>query len=371
MISIINKNTKNKLKVNKDIKNKITKFCCKERKNKSECTKINLNINFFKLHKNKYAIITLLFGGDSYLPGVLLLGSSIKKVMPKEIKKHITLCCMVTNDVSSEAQKVILKIYDRVINVDYLQISPNLIKHSNKDIQNIYSKTFTKLRIFEMLEYDKILFLDADMLILNKNIFSLFNLNTPAAIFMGKLSNNQSDRYFKNFKENGILFKQFEKKYCYWNGKNLHGNLIPYNKYENENTNDGINIETSIFLIKPSINIIKQRDNFLNYITENKIKIKSDTGIISKMFKNNIYAIEPRFFSRWIDPKEHPELIVLDLYGRHGKPWDINKFQNFKGFKDIEYWWELFVLFYENNYKKFNNDMLNKLYEKIKNNIQK
>ena len=204
-----------------------TNYCCLD-KTKKKCvpiastlhlprkTKRNTRSTRKTHNKPNYAITTLLFGGDSYLPGVLLLGSSIRKVIPKEYKKYITLCCMVTNDVSLEVRALISNIYDRVIEVEYLQIPPHLIKHKNPNTQKIYSKTFTKLRIYEMTDYDKVLFMDSDMLVLKKDIVSLFNLNTPAVIFMGKLNNNPRDRYFKEFKKNGKLFKQFQTKYCYW-----------------------------------------------------------------------------------------------------------------------------------------------------------
>ena len=172
--------TKNKTKNN-------LKYCCPDRKNKTQCAKINttLNLHITNNKKPNYAITTLLFGGDSYLPGILLLGSSIKKIMSKSYEKYITLCCMVTNDVSAEARTLISKIYDRIFDVEYLQIPPKLIKHKNPNTQTIYSKTFTKLRIFEMTEYDKVLFLDSDMLVLKKDFFSLFNLNTPSCVFLG------------------------------------------------------------------------------------------------------------------------------------------------------------------------------------------
>jgi alpha-N-acetylglucosamine transferase len=377
-ISILKSKTKSKSKSktkSKSIsKTKTLKYCCPDIKNKTQCAKLNLELKIDSNNKYtntnlkpKYAITTLIFGGDSYLPGILLLGSSIRKIMPKAYEKYITLCCMVTHDISKQARSLILKIYDRIIDVEYLQIPPNLIRHNNPQTQKIYAKTFTKLRIFEMTEYDKVLFLDADMLILKKDIFSLFNLNTPATIFMGKLNNNPKDRYFKEFKENGRLFKQFQNKYCNWKekGKELHGNLIPYDKYENEKTNDGMNIETSVLLITPSILSVKQRDNYLENIKTKHIKIRGDTEMVSKMFKDKIYAIEPRFFGRWVNPEEHSELIVLDLYGSDGKPWDINKLNLFMGWKDVEFWWKFYMSKYKSEYEKWNNKMLDTLYEII------
>ena len=354
------------------------KYCCLDRKVKSQsntqCVTINTNLNLdTTTNPNpKYAITTLLFGGDSYLPGILLLGSSIRKLMSKEYKKYITLCCMVTNDVSQEARGLISKIYDRVIDVEYLQIPATLIKHKNPNTQNTYSKTFTKLRIFEMTNYDKVLFLDSDTLVLKKDFFSLFNINTPAAVFLGKLNNNPSDRYFKEFKENGKLFKQFQNKYCNWKGKGnvLHGNLIPYDKkYENEKISNGMNIETSVLLIKPSKYMMNEVNKYVENIRQKQIKMSGDTEMISRLFKDKMYAIEPRFFGRWVNPEEHPELVVLDLYGSDGKPWDTTKFKELIKYihvGDVSYWWKMYMAMYENTYKSWNNKMLDTLYEKIK-----
>jgi alpha-N-acetylglucosamine transferase len=371
------KSFKTKLTRIKSTKSSKSKYCCPDRKNKTQCSKLSqdLNINANKKSNNKnpkYAIMTLLFGNDSYLPGILLLGSSIRKVMPttntnSNKKLNIELCCMITNDISQEARTLILKIYDQVIDVDYLQIPPNLIKHKNPSTRNIYSKTFTKLRIFEMTQYDKILFLDADMLVIKEDIFSLFALQTPSAIFMGKLSNDPTERYFKNEK----ALDKFKNKYCNWKGtsKELHGNLIPYDNYENERLSNGMNIESSVLLITPNLLIAKQRDNYLKNIRDKNIKMSGDTEMISRMFKNKIYAIEPRFFGRWVNPEEHPELVVLDLYGSDGKPWDISKFDELLKYievGDISYWWKMYMKIYEKEYKKYNNSMLDVLYDRIR-----
>ena len=385
---------KNKSKIKSHSKSKTqykkqnyTNYCCLD-KTKKKCVPIASTLHLSRKTKrntrstrkthNKpyYAITTLLFGGDGYLPGVLLLGSSIRKVIPKEYKKYITLCCMVTNDVSPEARALISNIYDRVIEVEYLQIPPHLIKHKNPNTQKIYSKTFTKLRIYEMTDYDKVLFMDSDMLVLKKDIVSLFNLNTPAVIFMGKVGNTPQDRYFKEFKENGKLFKQFQNKYCYWqnnrrkNGPEhiLHGNLIPYNNYENEKTSNGMNIETSVLLIKPSKYMMNEVIKYIEIIKQKQIKMNGDTEMVSRMFKDKLYAIEPRFFGRWVNPEEHPELVVLDLYGSEGKPWDTTQFKElikYSSVGDVMYWWNTYKTVYENEYKKWNNKILDNLYKSI------
>jgi hypothetical protein len=96
--------------------------------------------------------------------------------------------------------------------------------------------------------------------------------------------------------------------------------------------------------------------------------MSGDTEMISRMFKDKIYAIEPRFFGRWVNPEEHPELVVLDLYGSDGKPWDSDKFKILLKYiegGDVSYWWKMYMKTYENEYKKYNSNMLDKLYQNI------
>jgi alpha-N-acetylglucosamine transferase len=357
------------------------KYCCYDRKNKSQCVKIKSTLNLTKKNNTnntnpntnpnpklpKYAICTLLFGNDSYLPGIILLGSSILKVMPKNYKKYITLCCMVTKEISTEARNLILNIYDKIIEVEYLQVPPNLIKHHNPNIRDIYAKTITKLRVYEMTDYDKVLFMDADMLVIKNDIFSLFNLRTPALVFMGRLSNNPTERYFQDFKINGPLFNKYQHKYCYWKNKMLHGNLIPYDS--NEAKSNGLNIETSLMLISPDKSIINKINKYIEYLIHKKIKIYTELSIVTALFKNKIYAIEPRFFGRWGNPEIQPELVIIDLYGSQGKPWDITKitkiYENISEYDDVSYWWKTYISTYKTHYKHYKNKMLDDLYNTI------
>lgn len=341
------------------------KYCCPSIRNPDECSLMTANI---KNKLDKYAIMTLIFGGDAYLPGVLMLGSSIRRVFTPDIK-NVELCCMVTKDVSSTARALISKIYDKIIDVDYIEIDPSLIRHSNPKMKAIYAKTFTKLRIFELTQYNKILFLDADMLVLKREIFGLFNLGTPACIYMGHLSSDLRDRYFKEFAENGKLFKKFQKQYCRIGNKELHGSRIPYTKgKDDEETASGMNIETSLMLIRPGHGIARERDDFLEDLRK---PIRGDTEMVSRMFTDRIHAIDPRFFGRWVNPYEHDELVVLDLYGTMGKPWDVDKFAELTRFisaGDMSYWWETYVNMYQSEYYDYENPMLDKLYQSIMNN---
>ena len=355
--NIYNKKTKNKYnsKYNTVSRSKNTKKAGKS--NNYGCAPINSKSNKsnntnIKLNK-KLAIFTLIFGGDNYVPGVLLLGSSIRKANTRKANM-ITLGCMVAKDVSKEARLLLEKVFDVVKEVEYIEINPNLINHSNEATRKVYAKTFTKLRCFEMTEYDKILFMDADTLVLKDDVFELFKLQTPACPFMG---GEKTNRYFKTPQ----LFKKFQSAFC----NNMHGNLIPYNSRVNEKTTSGLNIETSVMVLTPDLKLAKRTRDYLENIKKQNIKIKTDTELVSLMFKDKIYAIDPRFFGRWVNPEKHPELVILDLYGNEGKPWDIKRIDGLVSYVDVNYWWKLYCKIYKSMYKKYKSEMLDTLYEKI------
>ena len=90
---------------------------------------------------------------------------------------------MVTPDVSISAVKLLRKLYDRVIKVQYIKTSVKSAlrgkKYRLEDKWIQYS--LTKARMLNLTEYDKIVWLDADSLVWN-NIDELFGLPAPAGI---------------------------------------------------------------------------------------------------------------------------------------------------------------------------------------------
>jgi hypothetical protein len=375
-----NNDKKIKSKNTKSKNTKPKKFCCLDSKTKTKCVDVNSKLNFTKKTKKypkhsknlKYAITTFIFGGDNYVPGVLLLGSSIRKVMPNNYKKHFTLFCMVNKDISTEARNLILNVYDKIVQVDYLHFPSNLINHDSFSVRDNSSKNMTKFKIFEMIEYDKILFLDCNMLVLKDDIFSLFNLRTPATIFLGNLGNNYNDKFYNNFERDGKLFNKYQNKYCNWQNNKLHGNLIPYGNNDNEKRSNGMNIKSSVLLIKPNIYKFNEITKYMqNLISQNK-QIIHGSEILSYIYKDKLYAIDPRFYGLSINPVNNPDLVIMKIYNYYIQPWDHLEFKNaiknidFEKFGDFIYWWNFFVKTYDNEYYKYNNKMLNSLYDNIK-----
>jgi len=128
--------------------------------------------------QERYAIATLLMGGNSYVPGAIALAKSLHLHINK---KDIDFICMVTKDVTDRVE--IARLYTRVIEVEKITVQnlPSMGSSASK-IYSWINDSPTKWNILSFTEYKKILFLDCDIVILS-NISRLFNLSCPAAVF--------------------------------------------------------------------------------------------------------------------------------------------------------------------------------------------
>lgn len=130
-------------------------------------------------HSGKNAYVMLMFGGDAYLPGILTMNYSLQKTGTKN-----DIICMVTDDVSDDAVRQMEDDGMIVKKVPYLEYKSKKLL-TDKQIHR-YSKwiekSYTKWNALNMTKYDKILFLDADLLVM-KNVDHLFKLDAPAGVF--------------------------------------------------------------------------------------------------------------------------------------------------------------------------------------------
>jgi alpha-N-acetylglucosamine transferase len=118
-----------------------------------------------------YVYVNLIYGDDNEtFLNTLIFIISLKKTNPKY---KIILCH--TNDISKNKLKILKKYYYKLIKIDYINVE-GIVKER-------FTKIFTKLEIFKLTQFDKILFLDTDMYVL-KNIDHIFSLNTPAAMII-------------------------------------------------------------------------------------------------------------------------------------------------------------------------------------------
>lgn len=126
----------------------------------------------------RYTYISFL-GSDDYLIGILALKNRLDV-----LKSEYPLTVLVSEDISNKSKRILKKYgIPYVIKKDYVP-SEEIQKNNTSFGMPQWSKTFGKLYIFGMTEFDKLVYVDADMLI-KKNIDELFQNKNLSAVIAG------------------------------------------------------------------------------------------------------------------------------------------------------------------------------------------
>lgn len=121
----------------------------------------------------RHAYATLLYGSKAeYFLGALVIGSSLKA--SGSVKDRVLLH---TDDVPEEYLQTLGEFWI-LRQVQYLEGSPKMYKEYKR---SRFKAVFTKLQALTVIEYEKVLMLDLDMLI-RKNIDELLELRAPASM---------------------------------------------------------------------------------------------------------------------------------------------------------------------------------------------
>ena len=118
-------------------------------------------------------------GTDEYLTGVLVLNQCLKNVGSK-----YPLTVLASDSVNNESLNILKRNkISYIIKKDFVPSSE--VSKNNSDYGTPHwNKTFGKLYIFGMTEFDKIVYIDSDMLLI-KNVDNLFNKENLSAVIAG------------------------------------------------------------------------------------------------------------------------------------------------------------------------------------------
>lgn len=143
---------------------------------------------------NEYAYVMLLFKNEQYSEGVVTVAKSIRL----SGSKH-DIVCMVTPDISDTCIQKLTSHGIIVIPVPYLEY--NTIPFRSEKQKARYSHwigvSYTKWNALTLTQYKKVLFMDADMLVI-KNVDHLFEKKTPASVFVQSRKNNNNRKPWAN-----------------------------------------------------------------------------------------------------------------------------------------------------------------------------
>ena len=125
----------------------------------------------------RYAYITLLIGGDAYLPGCLVVAAALRW----HVHTRAALVCLVDDSVPQSAHDMLAQLYDCVSIVPRLRAHDS--SYPSELLSDAYRDMFTKLHLFDprLLPYERVCFIDADLLPI-RCFDHLFTLPAPAAV---------------------------------------------------------------------------------------------------------------------------------------------------------------------------------------------
>lgn len=276
-----------------------------------------------------YAYVTLLTQ-TSYLAGVLVLDQSLRSVGSK-----YPLVVMVTPSLPDDVRAVLRKRRIRTRDVDSLQ--PPDRNHSLAEHDIRFADTWTKLRGFELVEYERIVLLDCDMIVL-KDMDELMTLDLPddhiAAVHVCSCNPRILKHYPKDWKPNNCA----------------HGSVkyptAPPPSITDKSPRPYTQLNSGTVVLNPSSSLSKKIFDFLYERGRVAEWIFPDQDLLSEYFKDrwrpiswyynalrSLYTVHPVIWS------EHEIRCLHYIFA--DKPWRSRKMPSTSeaGFDVMNRWW--------------------------------
>eukprot|EP00971_Amphidinium_carterae_P082095 1623786-Amphidinium_carterae.1 len=150
-----------------------------------------------KSKNGRYAYVIALWGtAKHYVLGALVLGQSLLQTGTKH-----ALVCMYTDDVPPAYLELLQRVWD-CRRIEHVQYAADRLCFVDEQCSR-FEKVFTKLQVFRLVEFEKVLMMDIDMLVLRK-IDDLFELRAPAAMRRG--ATNEARQTYHGSELNGLYF---------------------------------------------------------------------------------------------------------------------------------------------------------------------
>ena len=124
----------------------------------------------------RYSYVTALTT-DNYFPGLCSLSHSLKKA-----NTQYPLSVIVPTNLSDKTKQLISQRDIQLIELDPVVIDDNLLQ---QNLEKNWNNTFFKLSVFNLTQFDKVVYLDLDMII-KRNIDELFEAPHMSCVAAGK-----------------------------------------------------------------------------------------------------------------------------------------------------------------------------------------
>ena len=238
----------------------------------------------------KNAIVMMCILNDKYITGAIINVLHQRAMLGKS--STVEFVIMVDSFINKNYNKLLSQYFDKVYLIDLYHIANgNFFKTVHKGYEKKYGiwmgYSTNKWQCLNLIEYDKVLFLDIDILPVDKKFYELFTFNTPAIhihnqFIQKKCVSNSESVTMRDERITSQTFKQFIKN----------------NKIEQVGSLDG-----GILLLKPNKTIFNLYSNFI------KEEFK-DSGLVS--FPNSgVDETSLYYFLHQIAKKERSKIYSI------------------------------------------------------------
>ena len=133
----------------------------------------------------KLAVASLLYSLD-YLPGIFTLGHQINKFLRvRPNSENIETCLLVTeslykDELTVDTKNALHTLYHKIILINPLMENDSIMSKNNQNLDMLdrpeLAFTLIKIKLWNQVMYDQILYLDADTLPMSTDLFNLFDM---------------------------------------------------------------------------------------------------------------------------------------------------------------------------------------------------
>ena len=201
------------------------------------------------------AICNLIFTNPAYLVGGCL-SAFVHKKYTKKLGLKVDIIVMV-DKIIYEFKDELLKFYDEVILIELIELNISPEYNILQRYSNWIKYSVTKWEILNLTKWDKVLFIDIDMLPIKDDFYSILDMDVPALFFKHAQINDFNKKIDKKEISDKSSFRDDE-----WNKAPLHLNK---------------SIDASLVLIKPDNKLYLEYLEFLKLCGKNKGYAPLDT----------------------------------------------------------------------------------------------
>lgn len=276
---------------------------------------------------NYSRIWATLITNSNYLPGVLTLNYSLMKHNSK-----YPLVALYTDQLDQESLQVLFE-----NNIPSLRIE-NLNPKSNNHIKfdKRFLDTWSKLYFFKLTQFERIIQLDSDMLIL-KNMDELMTLPLQNYKFASTHACVCNPLRFDHYPDNWIPSN------CAFTN---HHNNNPRETIGPPSTVGLSKCNSGILIVEPSLSLFNEIFERLNDQDKIKNYMFPDQDLLADLFYHNWLAISYKYNCLKTFKQHHPHLWDLsEIKNIHfilsPKPWDVDPNTYVDDSKTFKLWWDM------------------------------